>query len=178
MSDSDHLIEHPHSSLLGRGPATFPHAHAHRHDDGEHVHFHEHGELDAPRHPNYVVTALPRDPDPPASEHIGCQFNHEHRYPECYDDAIPTPPASEAVDAAWEALRFLEDRYGHTVESDGEDNWMRFSLIEAAIRAEGLGADPGLRDIAGHSCSQCRRVGSRNARPRTEAELDEARAGG
>lgn len=33
-------------------------------------------------------------------DHIGCLFNHEHRYPECYDDALPAPLAG--ADEAWE----------------------------------------------------------------------------
>lgn len=26
-----------------------------------------------------------------ADDHIGCLFDHEHRYPECYDDTAPSP---------------------------------------------------------------------------------------
>lgn len=82
--------------------------------------------------------ALPADP--PASEHIGCQFNHEHRHPECYDDAIPTPPASEAVDAAWGAL-YLALWDDVSPEAWREADKQHRPLIEAAIRTEGLGVE-------------------------------------
>jgi hypothetical protein len=40
---------------------------------------------------------------------------------------------SDLRDEAMDALVYLSDRYGHTVEDDGEDNWARFMAIQAAL---------------------------------------------
>lgn len=45
------------------------------------------------------VTEAGRAPDEARGpEHIGCLFKHEHRYPECYDDALPAPVAGADED--------------------------------------------------------------------------------
>ncbi len=49
--------------------------------------------------PESVVLAASQ---PPSGDHIGCQFNHAHRWPECYDDAASQPPSGDALHAAYD----------------------------------------------------------------------------
>jgi hypothetical protein len=48
-----------------------------------------------------------------------------------------TEPSAEAdaalVKAAMDSLVYLSDRYGHSVEDDGEDNWARFMALQAVV---------------------------------------------
>ena len=66
--------------------------------------------------------ALAAPAAPPPDPHVGCLFNHEHRYPECYDEVAP-PPDLAALLHPW-TCREPDPRFPGNRHPDTDGGWL------------------------------------------------------